>query len=57
MNKPLKSFISVLFLIMIWAGANRLFAQSGIFDRTGVIPGHGLYSSLTFIHQLPNNYN
>jgi len=46
MNKPLKSLISVLLLIIICTGANRLLAQSGIFDRTGVIPGHGLYSSL-----------
>jgi RHS repeat-associated protein len=46
MNKPLKSLIPVLLLITIWTGANRLLAQSGIFDRTGIIPGHGSHSSL-----------
>jgi len=47
MDKPWKSFISVLLLIMALMGADRLSAQSGIFDRTGIIPGHGAYSTLS----------
>ena len=46
MNKPGKALISVLFSIIFLTSANILFAQSGIFDRTGIVPGHGSYSSL-----------
>ena len=45
MNKLCKSLVSVL-LAMVFLSADRLFAQSGIFDRTGIVPGHGAYSSL-----------
>jgi len=46
MNKPWNALISVLFSIIFLMSANTLFAQSGIFDRTGIVPGHGSYSSL-----------
>ena len=43
LRKLLTLALSAGFLAIVAAGA---FAQSGIFDRTGHIPGHGAYSSL-----------
>jgi hypothetical protein len=43
-KKPfLRRFLFLVFFLIL---SRSLFAQSGIFDRTGVIPEHGLYSSL-----------
>ena len=39
----LRRFLFFVFFLIISRG---LFAQSGIFDRTGIIPGHGSYSSV-----------
>jgi RHS repeat-associated protein len=33
-----------IFACSLWTG--QLYGQSGIFDRTGIIPGHGSYSSV-----------
>jgi len=46
MNKPWRSLSSFLFLILVWTGVPELQAQSGIFDRAGIIPDRGSYSSL-----------
>ena len=37
-------FVSITFLCLL--GAGLIYCQSGIFDRTGVIPGHGSHGSL-----------
>lgn len=41
-----KKLKALLLVFLVWTGSTLLQAQSGIFDRTGVIPGHGSYSSL-----------
>lgn len=40
-----KGFFFVLGFLIV-SGGNFLFSQSRIYDRTGIIPGHGLYTSL-----------
>lgn len=37
----------VLLVFLVWTGSTLLQAQSGIFDRTGVVPGHGSFGSLS----------
>lgn len=45
MKKVLRTAIlSVIFACILSLG--HLYGQSGIFDRTGIVPGHGAYSSL-----------
>ena len=39
-------FRRFLFFVFFLIISRSLFAQSGIFDRTGIIPGHGSYSSV-----------
>lgn len=38
--------ISVMLGLFIWGTGAGLYGQSGIFDRTGIVPGHGSYGSL-----------
>jgi YD repeat-containing protein len=42
-HRLLAFLFSVLLFMII---GSHLYAQSGVFDRTGIIPGHGSYSSL-----------
>ena len=46
MSKQIRISISFLFCIIVWCASFRLNAQSGIYDRTGIIPGHGTFGSL-----------
>jgi len=46
MQKILKTVASIFLFVFAWASASRLDAQSGIFDRTGIVPGHGTSGSL-----------
>jgi len=46
MNKLWRILSSSLLLILVWPGVHELQAQSGIFDRTGIVAGHGSYGSL-----------
>ena len=47
MIKNLKALLLILFIFLVWTGSTLLQAQSGIFDRTGVVPGHGSFGSLS----------
>lgn len=46
MAKNLKALLFILLVFLVWNGSALLEAQSGIYDRTGVIPGHGSFGSL-----------
>jgi hypothetical protein len=46
MVKNLRASIFFLLAFLIWIGSTLLQAQSGIFDRTGIVPGHGSFGSL-----------
>ncbi|NLH76925.1 MAG: hypothetical protein GX465_07800, partial [Acidobacteria bacterium] len=43
-----KKWISLIIrlVLLVWTGNTLLQAQSGIFDRTGIVPGHGSFGSL-----------
>jgi len=49
MNKPMKPLASVMLLGLTWAWTELpgLQAQSSIFDRIGMIPGHGTHRSFS----------
>ena len=46
MSKPNKLSILAILALLATAISGSLYGQSGIFDRTGIIPGHAVYSSL-----------
>ena len=46
MSKTLRSLALILSALLLTGVAGIVYGQSGIFDRAGVIPGHGAYSSL-----------
>ena len=46
MAKNLKALLFILLVLLVWNGSALLYAQSGIYDRTGVIPGHGSSGTL-----------
>jgi RHS repeat-associated protein len=46
MSKMLRVFISVQICFFAWAVGSLLNAQSGIYDRVGIVPGHGTFGSL-----------
>ena len=46
MSKTVRSLISVLLSFLALSAAGQLYGQSGIYDRVGIIPGHGSFGSL-----------
>jgi len=46
MSKSNRLSILVILALLATVVSGSLYGQSGIFDRTGIIPGHGAYSSL-----------
>jgi hypothetical protein len=46
MSRTVKTFIPLFFILLILSFGLGLYGQSGIYDRTGVIPGHGSHGSL-----------
>ena len=46
MSNILRSLALVLSALLLTGVAGTVYGQSGIFDRAGIIPGHGAYSSL-----------
>jgi hypothetical protein len=46
MFKVTTLFALVLSALLLTGVAETVYGQSGVFDRTGIIPGHGTYSSL-----------
>src|SRR5512143_3128997 len=47
MSKFRSYIIPFLFAGLMSGIRGSLFAQSGVFDRTGIVPGHGLFGSLS----------
>ena len=46
MSKTLKALVSILLSLFAWLAGTRVQAQSGIFDRVGIVPGHATFGSL-----------
>lgn len=46
MLRILKTVASIFLILFAWTSASQLVAQSGIYDRIGIIPGHGTSGTL-----------
>jgi len=46
MSKNFKAIILIPLVILVWTGSAHLQGQSGLFDRTGIIPSHGSHGTL-----------
>ncbi|NTV79799.1 MAG: choice-of-anchor D domain-containing protein [Candidatus Aminicenantes bacterium] len=46
MSTTRRLWISIVFGLCVWGFGTGLYGQSGVYDRVGVIPGHGSHGSL-----------
>ena len=46
MAKNLKALLFILLAFLVWTGSTLLQGQSGLYDRTAIIPSHGSHGTL-----------